>query len=294
MKVGLRIDVDTYRGTRHGVPNLIRLFENHGVSGSFFFSVGPDNMGRHLWRLIRPSFFWKMVRSKGPTLYGWTILLKGTLWPGPVIGKKLGGVIRSAAEAGHELGLHAWDHHAWQVHIGAMSRTDISRSLQKGFDALSRILGRPPECSAVPGWRCNDFTLLEKAGFPFKYNSDCRGRTIFYPMVQGKVLAQPQVPVTLPTFDEVIGSKGVSAKNYNDHILSLIKPAGLNVLTVHAEVEGMAYVEMFKRFLEKAGSQRINFVPLGTLIVEPGSIGRGVMVQQAIPGREGWVSCQRT
>jgi undecaprenyl phosphate-alpha-L-ara4FN deformylase len=294
MKVGLRIDADTYRGTQYGVPRLLRLFERYGITGTFFFSVGPDNMGRHFWRLIRPSFFWKMVRSKGPALYGWTILLKGTLWPGPVIGKKFAGIIRSVAEVGHEVGLHAWDHHAWQTHIDIMSAADISHSLQKGFNALSQILGHPPECSAVPGWRCNNFTLQEKAHFPFKYNSDCRGETLFYPMVHGQVLAQPQIPVTLPTFDEVIGTMGISIKNYNDYMLSRIKPMSLNVLTVHAEVEGMAYLEMFKRFLEKAGSQAIAFFPLGTFITEQGSIDRGTMVQQTIPGREGWVSCQRT
>ena len=294
MKVGLRIDGDTFRGTQYGVPNLIQLLSGHAISASFFFSVGPDNMGRHLWRLIRPSFLKKMLRSKAPSLYGWNILLKGALWPGPVIAKKLSRIIRFASEACHEVGLHAWDHHAWQVHIDRMSSGAIRFSLKRGFEMLEQTLGRPPECSAVPGWRCNDSTLLEKARFPFRYNSDCRGECIFYPLVHGKVLSQPQIPVTLPTYDEVIGYNGISNRNYNEYVLSLFKPDGLNVLTIHAEVEGMACFAMFDGFLKMARSRGVSFVPLGSFLMEPAPTAHATVIKRPIQGREGWVSWQST
>ncbi len=293
MKTGLRIDVDTLRGTQIGVPDLCRILAKYSIRASFFFSVGPDNMGRHLWRLTRPSFFKKMLRSKAASLYGWDILLKGTFFPGPVIGKKLANVIVSAANQGHEIGLHAWDHHAWQAHIDRMNQRAIKHHLRKGVDQLASILGKIPVCSASPAWKCNDLVLMEKEKFSFVYNSDCRGESIFLPLVDGKKLSQPQIPVTLPTYDEVIGSKGVSDSNYNEYILSLMKPEKLNILTIHAEVEGIFCAEMFEHFLKTALSRKISFIPLGTFLKEQTPTDYATLVDREIPGREGWLSVQK-
>jgi undecaprenyl phosphate-alpha-L-ara4FN deformylase len=294
MNAGLRIDVDTLRGTRDGVPNLLKALAAHDIKASFFFSTGPDNMGRHLWRLLRFSFLIKMFRSKAASLYGWDIILKGTLWPGPVISNKTGGVMYAASGAGHEIGLHAWDHHAWQAHIDDMGDENIRLSLKKGFDSLAAVTGSLPVCSAVPGWRCNDRVLTAKTNFPFRYNSDCRGENIFYPLVNGKPLPQPQIPTTLPTYDEVIGYNGVTDSNYNNYMLSLFKPDRLNILTIHAEVEGIARFDMFDAFLQMAAANDIHFSPLGVFLTDDLEIGQSPIFKKIIQGREGWVSCQET
>lgn len=291
-KVGLRVDIDTFRGTRLGVPALCKLFDEREVKASFFFSVGPDNMGRHLWRLFRPAFLWKMLRTRAASLYGWDIIFQGIFWPGPIIGKKLAPQIRLAVRGGHEIGLHAWDHQAWQAHIDTMTAEDIRLVLRKGFGLLAGITGTPPTCSAVPAWKCTDNVLLAKAEFPFVYNSDCRGTSIFRPVVDGKALSQPQIPVTLPTYDEAIGKNGITPANYNQFMLSQIKPGGLNVLTIHAEVEGIACAMLFADFLEAAKGRGISFVPLGDLLKDARHIVSGMMTRSPFPGREGWVSFQ--
>ncbi len=292
MDIGLRIDVDTLRGTRYGVPALGNLLAKFGVLGSFFFSVGPDNMGRHFWRLLRPGFFWKMLRTRAASLYGWDIVLRGTAWPGPVIGRRLPHLIAAIARAGHEAGLHCWDHHAWQTGIDAMTGQEISQSLRQGAHALAGIIGHPPTCSADPAWKSLNGVLLEKEHLPFAYNSDCRGRSIFYPVVAGKPLSQPQIPVTLPTYDEVVGHGGVTARNYNDFMLSRISATGLNVLTIHAEVEGITCLPMFERFLSSARSMGANLMPLGQLLKRADQIETARIEPREIAGREGWVACQ--
>ncbi len=294
MKLGLRIDVDTYRGTRFGVPALCDSLKKFGVNGSFFFSVGPDNMGRHLWRLLKPAFLLKMLRSRAASLYGWDILLRGTFFPGPLIGKNLAAPIRRAAEEGHEIGLHAWDHHAWQAKIEIMDPEAIYQHLARGVQVVTDICGRPPTCSAAPGWKANAAILLQKERFGFRYNSDCRGDSIFIPEVDGQRLSQPQIPVNLPTYDEIIGRDGIRNANFNAHLFSLLKPNQLNLLTIHAEVEGIVCLEMFDDFLQQAAERGIAVVPAGDLLGDSVTFPVDRIVPRRLAGREGWVACQES
>lgn len=289
--VGLRIDVDTLRGTRDGVPRLLEIFARRGIQASFFFTVGPDNMGRHLWRLIRPGFLLKMLRSNAASLYGWDILLRGTIWPGPLIGKSQADVIRNTAAHGHEIGLHAWDHHHWQTRLEHMTPEEIRTDIQRGMDALQDILDARPTCSATAGWKCNDDVLKEKNAFWFHYNSDCRGTSIFRPVVNGTECS-PQIPVTLPTYDELIGRNGITDKNYNEFILSALKPDALNVLTIHAEVEGIARSGLFTLFLDQAEERQVRFQPLGNLLPPLHTIPPGSIRTDPVAGREGGICLQ--
>ncbi|TAN39198.1 MAG: 4-deoxy-4-formamido-L-arabinose-phosphoundecaprenol deformylase [Verrucomicrobia bacterium] len=293
MILGLKIDVDTFRGTRDGVLPIVRVLDAAGVRGSFFFSLGPDNMGRHLWRLIKPAFFLKMLHSGGASLYGWDILLRGTFWPGPLMGKAFGGIIQQTAKAGHEVGLHAWDHHAWQMQMERGGADFQTAQLKLGGEALAQILGRWPDCSAAPGWKCNEATLLAKEPLAFRYNSDVRGKTPFRPVIAGRPLSQPQVPTTLPTYDEVIGRNGITNANYNAWLLDQLQPDAVNVLTIHAEVEGISCNALFRDFLNEVLRRGWHVVPLCDLLpADPTTLPLGRVMPLTQPGREGWIGAQ--
>jgi undecaprenyl phosphate-alpha-L-ara4FN deformylase len=289
--VGLRVDVDTLRGTRTGVPNLLELLARNNIRASFFFSVGPDNMGRHLWRLMRPAFLVKMFRTGAARLYGWDILLRGLLWHGPVIGGCCPDPIRDAAGAGHEVGLHAWDHHRWQTWISRLGRHAVSNEIQKGYDLLKDITGSPPSCFAAPAWRVTPESLHALDRFPFRFESDCRGLSLFHAVVQGRRLNHVQVPTTLPTFDEIIGLKCTS-ETYNEYLLDMIRPERLNVLTIHAEVEGIVFLPLFRDLVKIAAQREIVFEPLGDILSQTGHIVKSGVHRASLAGRDGWLACQ--
>lgn len=84
----LKIDVDTLRGTREGVPNLARMLREHEAGATFLFSLGPDHTGWALRRAFRPGFLKKVSRTSVVEHYGLRTLMYGVLLPGPDIGRK--------------------------------------------------------------------------------------------------------------------------------------------------------------------------------------------------------------
>jgi undecaprenyl phosphate-alpha-L-ara4FN deformylase len=292
--IALRIDVDTLRGTSKGVPRLVDILGIYGVRGTFYFSVGPDNMGRHLWRLFKPTFLWKMLRTNAAGLYGPEIVLMGTAWPGIKIGKHCSQTIKNCIDAGHECGFHAWDHHRSQAKLMNLSFEEQKKEIERGVGFLTDLVGRMPSSSAAPGWRTSDAMLKAKECFDFKYNSDCRGVSPFYPLVDGRRIEQLQIPVTLPTYDEVVGRNGITDADYNNYQISLLKPDAVNVLTIHAEAEGGKCAAMFEEYLAEVIRLGYEVVPLGEVAdLCRDTAPTGEIVLQPFPGREGVLAVQK-
>ena len=100
-RVALKVDCDTYVGTRDGVPRLLELFAERGIHATFFFTFGPDRSGVAVRRIFtRRGFLGKMLRSRGASLYGFPTILYGTFLASPMIGQRCAGEIRAGARAG--------------------------------------------------------------------------------------------------------------------------------------------------------------------------------------------------
>src|SRR5258708_40356001 len=86
VRLALKIDVDTDRGPRLGVANLLADLRAAGVPATFLFSLGPDQTGRAITRVLRPGFLKKVGRTSIVELYGVPTLLHGTPPAAPHIG----------------------------------------------------------------------------------------------------------------------------------------------------------------------------------------------------------------
>jgi len=266
-RIGLKVDVDTLRGTREGVPRLMALFKKHGVDATFYFSVGPDHTGRAMRRVFRKGFAQKVARTSVLKHYGLKTLLYGVLLPGPDIGRNAGGVMRSVHDAGFEVGLHTYDHVRWQDYVAKATAAWTRVEFERGIEGFRRVFGFPPQSHAAAGWQINDHGLELEAEFGLRYASDTRGGPPFLPALARGASACPQLPTTLPTFDEILGVDGVDESSIAEAVFRLSAAAapasaagtssagasadGLQVFTLHAELEGMLLLGAFESLLVK-------------------------------------------
>jgi peptidoglycan/xylan/chitin deacetylase (PgdA/CDA1 family) len=286
--LALKIDVDTDRGTREGVLPLSKLCQRLKVPATFFFSLGPDNTGRAIRRIFRPGFFKKVARTNVTGNYGLRTLLNGTLLPAPQIGQRHADVIRSVAEAGFETGIHCHDHFTWQDYVHTMSREKVRLHFQQAFNEFHRILGRAARCAAAPGWQCCANSLAVYDEFDLLYASDARGLNGFRPAIGGITFRTPQIPTDLPTLDELLGDPDFPLDRITDEIVNRSKAPGFHVLTIHSELEGMAYLGWMEDLLEKMKRAEVQVVPLSQFLDDDLPVHS--LDQGEVPGRSGQVA----
>lgn len=275
----LKIDVDTWRGTREGVPNLVRLLMRHGAGATFLFSLGKDHTGWALRRALRPGFFQKVSRTSVVEHYGLRTLMYGVLLPAPDIGVNCAAQMRAVRDAGFECGIHTWDHVVWQDNVRQRDAVWTAGQMGQAFDRFASIFGEAPKTHGAAGWQMNDEAFRQLDAFGMGYASDGRARlnddgTLANPdagpyrlRIGDTTLKCIQQPTTLPTLDELLGRtiSGVTLdeKNIADKMLSLTDVPRDHVYTLHAELEGQKLAPIFDRLLSGWKAQGYEFGSMG-------------------------------
>ncbi len=294
--LALKIDVDTYRGTREGVPRLVEVLQRHNAQATFFFSLGPDHTGRAIKRVFRPGFLGKVSRTSVMKHYGIKTLLYGTLLPSPDIGKKCADIMRMVRVAGFESGIHCYDHIRWQDYVVNMDAEWTRRELQRAVDRYTEIFGEAPHSHAAAGWQMNRYALRLMQRFGFKYSSDTRGTHPFIPTWQAEIIACPQLPTTLPTLDELMNRDGITLENIAQHILKLtaVPSATGHVYTLHAELEGGKWLPIFEQLLQGWQKQGYELVSMQQYLqgLDVAGLPRHEVVMREVEGRVGKLSVQ--
>jgi undecaprenyl phosphate-alpha-L-ara4FN deformylase len=294
--LALKIDVDTYRGTREGVPRLVETLQRYNAQATFFFSLGPDHTGRAIKRVFRPGFIGKVSRTSVVEHYGIKTLLYGTLLPAPDIGKKCADIMRMVKVAGFEVGIHCYDHIRWQDYVANKDAEWTRRELQQAVDRYTEIFGEAPHAHAAAGWQMNRHALRLMQRFGFEYSSDTRGTYPFIPTWQAEIIACPQLPTTLPTLDELMNRDGITLDNIAQHILKLTEVPSTtgHVYTLHAELEGGKWLPIFEQLLLGWQAQGYELVSMQQYLqgLDVAALPRCEVVMREVEGRVGKLAVQ--
>jgi len=298
VRLALKVDADTDRGTRIGVPNLAADCKEFGAPACFLFSLGPDQTGRAISRVFRPGFFSKVSRTSVVEIYGVRTLLNGTILPAPHIGRRNQGAMRAVQAAGLEVGIHCYSHYRWQDHLGRMDLPKVRDELGRARAEFTRVFGVQALTAGAAGWQSNARSreAYDEAGL--LYSSDTRGTHPFFPRISGRVFQTLEIPSTLPTLDELMGRPEFPDKAIAAHLVSLLRPGRLNVFTLHAEIEGMGRRGIFRELLAACRSSGVEFVRLDEearrILADRASVPVCEQVMAAIDGRSGLVATQRS
>jgi undecaprenyl phosphate-alpha-L-ara4FN deformylase len=296
-RLGLKVDVDTLEGFRQGVPALMEVLENHGVKASFFLSLGPDNSGRALLRVFRQrGFLEKMWRTRAPALYGFKTMCYGTLLPAPLIGTASPHLAPRLSAAGHEVGLHGYDHVRWHDHLFNLAPERVAREISQAQAIYTTLMQKPARSFAAPGWQCSLSSRTALAAQHFLYGSDTRGTAPYFPAFGNSLTQVLEIPTTLPTLDELFGFHGCRPQDFTSLVLARLEKGPPQVLTLHTEVEGGPFLSEFDRLLARCRQQGVEFFRLEDwardLLREPDNVPVAQVNLQRLPGRAGRVSCQ--
>lgn len=297
LRIALKIDVNTLRGTLIGVPRLVELLRRYNAGATFLFTLGRDQTGRAARNLLRTGFAGKLRRMSVFEHYGARTLLYGTMLPAPDIAKRGADVMKGVRDAGFETGVQSLNRYQWRQHILTADEAWTREQMTEAIDRYTSILGSPPRVHGAAGWQMNKYAYRLTQRLGYDYCSDTRGTHPFLPVQNAELIACPQLPTTLPTIDELIGLNAVTQSNVVDRLLDLsgaIQAPHGHIFTLHAELEGIKLSSQFEALLTGWQRRDIALVSLGDYLntASTARIPHHVVTQGTVDGRIGAVAMQ--
>jgi len=295
MQLALKIDVQTYRGTREGVPLLREMLMRQGVLATFFFTLGPDRTGRAINHFFRHGFPGNASQISLIEHYGIKTLLYGTILPAPDIGRSCADIMRSVRDDGFDVGIHGFGNIDWHNHAANKDAKWTLHEMQLAVNRFAEIFGEAPKAFAAAGWQLNRHSLRQTQRFGFDFASDTRGTHPFIPTWDAEIMACPQLPTTLPMLDEIIGRDGITLENVVPHFMKLTEnpPPGGHVFTLRAEIEGGKWLPVFERLLIGWKAQGYNVVSMRQYLQQiADTLPRHAVRMGEVSGRSGNLALQ--
>ena len=277
MRICLKVDIENAIGYREGLPALLNLFDQYNIRAAFFFSLGFDNSGLRLRQFFNPWILTKQL----PVSH----FFYGTLLPPVRLSKKFKSLVKSCAEAGHDIGIKSFDAVTWQSQAINADKKWTENMLGWSIEAFSDIFGFAPRFHSASGSIVNRHLLELEDQLGFELGLDSRGKSAFNPEYLGYMAKTRQLPVTLPAIEELLISPDVTLNNVHEYLFADSQkqlPHG-HVFEIKAAHEGRDWLPILEKLLVMWRGFQWEYQSLS-------SVSRSLNQEQLLTHNLGWAN----
>ena len=247
MVFSLRIDLESNKGIREGVPKILALLKKYNIKASFYLAMGGES---NLFELLR--YRKKLPGKRGVSVFSKLEMFRMIFFPMDFVVKNQK-VLQKILMEGHELGIHGWKHREW---TRGLEKIDVRKAVRKAVRRYINIFNMRPNSFCAPAFRTNNevIKILSKEGI--YVISDIEG------ISPKKIKNLINVPITLkgkdntPIIEFCIG-EGLSDKEIFEKIVSEIEKKNYSSMYIHGLFECREKIELLEKLFKWLNENKI-------------------------------------
>lgn len=260
MVFSLRIDVESDKGIKEGLPRILDLLKRYNIKASFYLTMGGES---NLFELL--FYRKKLGGERNIKVFSFSEKLRMALFPRDFV-KKNKGVLRRILKEGHELGIHGWKHRRWSR---SLERINVGSDINKAKIKYEKIFNKKPESFCSPAFRINNKVIYELNRQGFRIISDLDGDKPF----KIKNTEITNVPITVkgknntPIIEYMV-SIGKSDKEILEYLKKEIKHKKYSIMYVHDLYECIQKINLLDNLFSWIKNNKIKTDTIQSLAIK--------------------------
>ena len=249
MVVALRIDLESQKGIKEGVPKILNLLAKHDIKASFYLTMGGES---NLLDLL--GYRKKIPGKRKINVFSKKELIRMILFPRD-FAKENKSILKRILGEGHELGIHGWKHRTW---TRGLEKINIEKQIDNSIKKYWLLFGKKPETFCSPAFRINKkvIQILNRKGI--KIISDLEGEKSFK-IPDTNII---NVPITIkgknntPIIEYLTG-EGFNDEEILEYLLKKMKEKKLATIYVHGMFECIKKIDLLDNLFENLKKEKI-------------------------------------
>ena len=248
MVFALRIDLESSKGIKKGLPKILDLLKKYGLKASFYLVMGGES---NILELLKYSKRLSSAAERKISIFSKAEILRMALLPRDFVTENQD-ILRRIINEGHELGIHGWKHRAW---TRGLEEINIEKNIDLAMKKYEKIFKTHPITFAAPAFNTNRkvIEILNRKGI--FVISDFEGEKPFN-VADSKIT---NVPITIkgenntPIIEYLI-TRGYSDNEILGYLEDKIKEKELSVIYIHDMYECINKIPLLENlfiFLKK-------------------------------------------